>query len=374
MEPQETRPWVGIVILLFIIVPSVIIGSKMWGAWAERTRATTAENTQGSSGSGTSRAGSGSSGEATPKPVTPKTSHPLMIEEMRKKSYPGSELVFEETLAPGATYDRYLVSYRSEGLKIYAYMTVPQGQKPESGWPVVIFNHGYIPPAEYRSTERYIAYTDAFARNGYIVFRSDYRGHGDSEGEAQGGYSTPGYTVDVLNGMASVLKYPDADPERVGMWGHSMGGYITLRSMVVAKNIKAGVVWGGVVAPYVDLLYNWRRGSSYSTIPTRAYSWRQQLVERFGEPDSNREFWSAISANSYVKDISGPMQIHHGTADESVPVEFSDILNENLRAAGKTVEYYTYPGDDHDITTNFGTAMQRSVTFMDTHVKGQATP
>ena len=52
---------------------------------------------------------------------------------------------------------------------------------------VVIFNHGYIPPAQHRTTERYVAYVDAFARNGYIVFRSDYRGHGNSEGEAAEG-------------------------------------------------------------------------------------------------------------------------------------------------------------------------------------------
>jgi len=44
-----------------------------------------------------------------------------------------------------------------------------------SGWPVIMFNHGYIEPEKYRSTERYMDYVDYFAKNGYIVFRSDYR-------------------------------------------------------------------------------------------------------------------------------------------------------------------------------------------------------
>ena len=77
---------------------------------------------------------------------------------------------------------------------------------PATGWPVIIFNHGYIPPEQYRTTERYVAYVDGFARNGYIVFRSDYRGHGNSEGEATGGYGTPAYTVDVLNAVAAVKQ------------------------------------------------------------------------------------------------------------------------------------------------------------------------
>ena len=121
-------------------------------------------------------------------------------------------------------YDPLLVSYESDGLKIYALLTVPNGDEPATGWPVVIFNHGYIPPAQYRTTERYVAYVDAFARNGYIVFRSDYRGHGSSEGEARGGYGSPDYTIDVLNAVSSIKRFPDADPNRIGMWGHSMGG------------------------------------------------------------------------------------------------------------------------------------------------------
>ena len=76
-------------------------------------------------------------------------------------------------MASGVNYDQYIVSYLSDGLRIYALLTVPRGEKPESGRPIVIFNHGYIPPEQYQTKERYVAYVDAFAGNGYIVFRSD---------------------------------------------------------------------------------------------------------------------------------------------------------------------------------------------------------
>src|SRR5690606_20864978 len=124
---------------------------------------------------------------------------PLSIEVLQTGIYPGSEIVVEEALSPGSNYDRYLTSYQSEGLKIYALLTIPRGTPPEGGWPAIVFNHGYIPPAQYRTTERYIAYTDAFSRNGYVLFRPDYRGHGNSEGEPAGGYGSNAYTIDVLN-------------------------------------------------------------------------------------------------------------------------------------------------------------------------------
>ncbi len=300
--------------------------------------------------------------------------NPLSIESLRKEETPGSELVIEETLTSGSNYNRYIASYRSDGLKIYGLLTVPQGEKPAKGWPVIIFNHGYIPPREYVTTERYIAYTDAFSRNGYILFRPDYRGHGNSEGQATGGYGNNGYTIDVLNALSTMKKYKDSDPQRIGMWGHSMGGYITLRSMVVNKDIKAGVIWGGVVASYPDLVNNWRRGNSTVTpspLPSGARRWRQTLVEQFGQPSESSSFWRSISANFYLDDISGPLQLHHGTLDESVPVEFSQKLEKQMKDAGKTVEYYEYLGDDHDITSNFGIAAQRSVEFFDKYVKGK---
>ncbi|OGK26537.1 peptidase [Candidatus Roizmanbacteria bacterium RIFCSPLOWO2_01_FULL_37_12] len=294
---------------------------------------------------------------------------PLTIESLRQGEYPGSEITIEQELESGSNYSRYIASYKSEGLKIYAFLTIPNGEKPTTGWPVIIFNHGYIPPAEYRTTERYIPYTDGFSRNGYIVFRSDYRGHGNSEGTPEGAYGSNAYTIDILNAVSSMKKYKDSDPNRIGMWGHSLGGFVTLRSMVVNKDIKAGVIWAGVVASYPDLVNRWRRGTPRPTISGGRGGWRQSLQAQYGTPEDNPEFWNSISANSYLKDIGGPIQLHHGTADSSVPVEFSEKLANQLKAEGKTVELFTYSGDDHNISLSFNNAMQRSIDFFDKYLK-----
>src|SRR5687767_864001 len=61
------------------------------------------------------------------------SAHPLQIDAMRARDYPGSDIVVEQVLEPGGNYSRYYVSYLSDGLKIYALMTVPNRQKAATG-------------------------------------------------------------------------------------------------------------------------------------------------------------------------------------------------------------------------------------------------
>ncbi|PIS09457.1 alpha/beta hydrolase [Candidatus Beckwithbacteria bacterium CG10_big_fil_rev_8_21_14_0_10_34_10] len=302
--------------------------------------------------------------------------NPLSIEYMREQEYPGSKIVIEQTLPPGSNYDRYIASYKSDGLKIYALLTVPQGEKPETGWPVIVFNHGYIQPEQYRTTEKYIAYTDAFSRNGYIVFKSDYRGHGNSEGNSEFPEYSPAYTIDILNAISSLKRFEDADPMKIGMWGHSMGGTIVMRSLVVSNDIKAAEIWAGVVGTYQDLAENHHgryanrpHPSPEPGEPTRRPNGRTLLAEQYGDINTNPKFWASIDPMSFIKDVTAPVQIQHGTADEEVPLVLSEKLNTALSNAGKTVKFYTYEGDDHNLSYNLDIALQRSVDFFDKYLK-----
>jgi uncharacterized protein len=289
------------------------------------------------------------------------------VEHLRQQGYPGSALTIEQTLAPGDTYRRYLASYRSEGLRINALMTLPDGAKPPGGWPVIVVNHGYTPPALYQTTAGYEAHIDAFARNGYIVLRPDYRGHGDSDGDAGGGYDAPGYTIDVLNAVASIKRHPDAAADRIGMWGHSLGGAVTLSTMVVGGDIKAGVVWAGVSGSYDELVALW--DERQRALPSESRQLGNALFAMLGTPAENPLFWDAVSLERYLADLSGPLQLHHSSTDESIPVSFARTLAQQLEEAGQLVEYYEYSGDNHNLTANFDTAITRSLAFFDFYLK-----
>ncbi len=294
-------------------------------------------------------------------PITTPVLPPLSIASMRSSNYPGSDIKVEKILERGYNYDRYIASYLSEGLKIYALLTVPDSKQLDSKFPVIIFNHGYIAPKEYKTTDRYVAYVDAFAKRGYIVFKPDYRGHGNSEGTPSGAYSSPAYTIDVLNAVSSIKKYPQAEPSRIGMWGHSMGGQITLRSMVITKDVKVGVIWAGVVAPFYDIINNWRHARRPGITPQPTHT-----------PDSSEsviDYSAIVSPNSFLLDLSGPLQLHHGTSDPTVPLAFSETLYKQIKKAGGMVEFYTYEGDNHNIAINFSLAMYRTLSFFDRYLK-----
>jgi dipeptidyl aminopeptidase/acylaminoacyl peptidase len=154
-----------------------------------------------------------------------------------------------------------------------------------------------------------------------------------------------------------------------------MGGHITLRSMVISDEIKAGVIWGGVVGAYPDLFARGYLAERAQLTPeaegTRwPTQWRNWMTRTFGSASRNPGFYSAISANAFLDEISGPLQLHHATTDDVVPSAVSELLQGQMERAGQYSELYLYDGDNHNIAVNFYTAMGRSLAFFDEYVKG----
>jgi dipeptidyl aminopeptidase/acylaminoacyl peptidase len=282
----------------------------------------------------------------------------MAIETLRTRVYPASELTIEQTLEPGANYERHIAYYSSDGFRIYGLLTVPNEAMPEGGYPAVLFLHGYIPPDTYVTTADYVATQDGLARSGFVTFKPDMRGHGRSEGEATGAHFSETYVVDSLNALSALEAYEQVNPGRIGIWGHSNGGLIGLRMIAVTDRAKAAVFWAGVVGSYADMLETY--------IPRISFLQRLSppVVEEFGLPSENPDYWDTIDPFSYLDDITTPVQLHHGNSDSSVPVELSISLYNALMAAGKEVELFQYPGMDHNFFGEaFNDAMRRTAEF-----------
>ncbi len=303
---------------------------------------------------------------------TPEAS-PLAITVMRAKAYPGSALTVESTLTGGPNYNRYVVSYESGGLRLFGLLTVPTGSKPAGGWPVILLNHGYIPPPEYSTEGSYAAIVAAFAQSGYIVFKPDYRGNGNSPGTPCQVYICPDYVTDSLNALASVRQFQDANPDKIGVWGHSMGGNVTLHELVISHDLKAAVLMAGVVGSFSGILDWWNQRVATGVLTTRNDQQTQQLVQQMvnlhGTPQTNPAFWNAIDPTLFVSDINMPVLIQVGTADEVVPPSFSQGLAAQLQQAGKSVSLHVYPGADHNLSPDTVAAVEEAITFFDQNLK-----
>lgn len=184
------------------------------------------------------------------------------------------------------------------------------------------------------------------------------RGHAQSEGEPVTAHFSEKYVVDTLYAISYVKQQPDVDPSRIGYWGHSNGGEIGLRSLVVSKDIKAASLWAGVVGSFQDMLETYN-----AKIPFLQNIQEEPLVKENGLPSANTAFWNKLDPYTYLDSITAPVQLQHGTADASVPVELSRRLKEELEKQGKAVESYEYQGDNHNISKNLGKAWQRTIDF-----------
>jgi dipeptidyl aminopeptidase/acylaminoacyl peptidase len=284
----------------------------------------------------------------------------LTIADLAARAYGGGELQVEEVLAVTAAFTRTLIAYPSEGLTIYGFMNVPQGEGP---FPVVLALHGYIDSDIYTTVAYSTRYADSLARAGYLVIHPNLRNFPPSD-EGPDPFRV-GTAIDTMNLMALVREHggqpgplEKADPSRIGLWGHSMGGGIALRVITVDPSVPAAVLYGSMSGDertnYERILY-WSGG--------------ERGEEELATPD---EDLARISPIYHLERIEAAVSIHHSDTDEVVPLAWSLDLCERLEDLEKTVECFTYSGLPHTFRGEGDLLfMQRVADFFDRHLKGQ---
>jgi uncharacterized protein len=312
--------------------------------------------------------------QATPAPTStanslPPTSPPVYtptpdlygefsIAHLSSRSYGGGLIQVHEILQDDPTFTRFLFSYPSDGLTIYGFLNVPKHGGP---FPVVIALHGYIDPAIYDTIDYTTPYADILARAGYLVFHPNLRGYSPSDSGPN--LFRVGMAVDVLN-LISLIKEQAGSPgpleaaraEGFGLWGHSMGGGISLRVAILSPDIRVAVL-------YAAMSGDERR--NYEAIA--GWSGYQRGLEELGIPEVEL---LRISPIYYLDQISAKISIHHGEQDQMVPLEWSRELYQQLSQLGKDVEYVTYPGQPHTFNASGRDLfMQKVIELFDQELK-----
>lgn len=284
------------------------------------------------------------------------------MEYLVNRDYGGGELQIVETLDVNSFFTRTLVAYPSDGLTMVGFMDVPQeGRRvytPSGGLAVVITLHGYVPTEGYNTLTYTTGYADALARAGFLVIHPNLRGYPPSQDGDN--LFRVGMAIDILNLLAVIQEQAGklgvlalADPNAIGIWGHSMGGGISTRVITASPQVRAAVLYGAMSG---DEQLNYERIYNYFSDRTRG-------LEELNTP---ADVLLRISPIYFLERIQAAVSIHHGKSDSEVPLAWSMDLCQRLQDLGKTVECFTYDGQPH---TFYGDGdqlfVQRMTDFFD---------
>lgn len=249
--------------------------------------------------------------------------------------------VLENPLDEGHPYHPYLEGHRPaefgtlaavDGTPLHWELIKPAGFDPARAWPAVVFVYGGPGGAQVRR-DWAVDFRQLLARSGFVVFTLDNRGTG-GRGTA---FDAPihrrmGFVEveDQVTGADWLADQPWVDGDRIGIYGGSYGGYMTLLALFKAPERFAA---GAALAPVTD----WRL---YDTHYTERY---------LGDP-AEGDAYGASSPLRYVEGLADPLLLVHGMADDNVFFDHSVKLMAALQAASRPFELMTYPGKRHRIT------------------------
>lgn len=286
--------------------------------------------------------------------------HPVSLAALMEQEFNGSALTLGRVLSTTSSYRRHYITYRSGDLTISGIMNIPHGDGP---FPALILNHGHIDTSVYTNGRGLRREQDYLARQGYIVLHPDYRNHADSSKDDRDQLIVRlGYVEDVINAVYALRRaeLPVADPERIGMLGHSMGGGITLSVLVTQPElVDAAVLYAPVSGDMRDSYRRWieRRPEAAS-----------RIRELYGDPETAPTFWDGLAAEHYYDRVKAPVAMFHGTADSSVPVTWSEETKSLLEQAVVDVSLTVYDGEAHEFGPRWSTFMRSVKTFFDKNI------
>jgi dipeptidyl aminopeptidase/acylaminoacyl peptidase len=226
--------------------------------------------------------------------------------------------------------------------------------------PAIVWIHSDGPNQNYigwhpGSWRMYYAMHQYLAQQGYVILTPDYRGSsGYGRDWSVGDYRDIGgwQTQDIAAGADYLKTLPYVDPDRIGVWGLSYGGYLVLQAVVTTPDLfRCAIDVAGVV--------DWSMGSppGYTT-------------PRMGSPMSQPAVFEQAKVIDHMDKLKTPLMIFHGTNDLNVPFYESLNLVDRLGKLGKSFDIAIFPGEIHYFRREWvlKDAWRRAEEFFDRHL------
>ncbi|MEM8986302.1 MAG: S9 family peptidase [Pseudomonadota bacterium] len=197
--------------------------------------------------------------------------------------------------------------------------------------PAIVYVYGGPGVQTVRKAWRNEPFVQLLVDEGFVVFQLDNRG-GAGRGKA---FEDPLYRAmggvevrDQAVGAAFLARHPDVDPDRIGAYGWSYGGYMTLMMLSQTPEFYAAGVSGAPVSAW----------ELYDTGYTERY---------MGDPRKDMAAYEASAVFAHLDGLKGDLLLLHGMADDNVVFEHAIRVMDALQKAGKPFELMTYPCEKH---------------------------
>ena len=302
--------------------------------------------------------------EPTEEP-TAEPAHPISVASLAAADLTGGDLRLGAVRERTAAYTSYDVTFASttagEGtapLRISGVLNVPTGRGP---FPAVVLAHGYIDPASYVRGQGMTRERGFLAQRGHVALHVDYRNHAESGDDPRVEQAVRlGYSADVIAAARALRDSDDVrvDPDRIALFGRSMGGGVMLKALAAEPGLfAAGVGWASVSSLEAENFDQFQRPDAPLAELEAAFRGRHGL------PGEDPEFWRGVSSRPSFDQITEPVLLAHGRFDDTCPPPWARATQRALTQAGvdSTLEWYD---DGHAFGPAFVTAMDRTVRFL----------
>jgi dipeptidyl aminopeptidase/acylaminoacyl peptidase len=251
-----------------------------------------------------------------------------------------------------------------DGKTLKAKIYLPAGFNQNQKYPMVIFVHGagYLQNVVngWNNYYREFMFHTILTRKGYVVLDIDYRGSAgygrDWRTDVHDFLGGKDYE-DHLDGIDFAVKNYSVNPQKIGVYGGSYGGFIA--EMLVMRAPEK-IAAAAALRPVAD----WKNYFASSPVYT---------VERLGFPDKNPEAYRRSSPIAYADKLQKPLLILHGLVDDNVHAQDSIQLIEKLIRLEKTpyFEAMLYPSENHGFLrpTSWADEYERILMFFEKHLK-----